>query len=187
MEGRGLVELEAQAGLGRRPRQHLQRHLDDQAQGAQAAGHRPGHVVAGHVLHHLAAETQQIATAVDHPQTEHEIPHAAHRCPPRARQASRHAAAHRAARGETRRLEGQHLPLPGQQRLEFGKRRAGAHRHHQLGGFIIDDAAAGPGVERLARRGPAIEGLGVAPADGDAAAGCGGGCDMRHRSTRRWR
>ena len=54
----GLVQLEQQRGLGRRHRQHLQRDLGDHAQRAQRAGHQARHVVAGHVLHHLAAEAR---------------------------------------------------------------------------------------------------------------------------------
>src|SRR5699024_7523638 len=45
--------------------QHLERHFRDQTKTAEAAGHQPGKFVTGHVLHHLAAETQVLALASD--------------------------------------------------------------------------------------------------------------------------
>jgi hypothetical protein len=44
--------------------QHLERDLADHAQHAHAAGQQARHVVAGHVLHHLAAKAQHFARPV---------------------------------------------------------------------------------------------------------------------------
>jgi hypothetical protein len=52
-----------------------------------------------------------------------------------------------------RRLEGQHLALLRQRRFQFRQPRAGAHRHHQLGRLVGDDAGVARGVEQRARGG----------------------------------
>ena len=93
-----LRQLEAQRGFGGGARQHLQAHLDDQAQRAERAGHQPRHVVAGHVLHHLAAEREQLAAAVDQGQAEHVVAHRADAGARRPRQAGGHHAADGGAR-----------------------------------------------------------------------------------------
>ena len=57
----GRLAVEAQRRLGRGARQHLERDLDDHAEHAERAGEQARDVVAGDVLHHLAAEVQQLA------------------------------------------------------------------------------------------------------------------------------
>ena len=76
---RCLRHLEAQRGRRPRHRQHLQRDLADHAQRAQRAREQARHVVAGDVLHHLAAEAQQLAAPVEQRRAEHVVAHAADR------------------------------------------------------------------------------------------------------------
>ena len=45
------------------------------------------------------------------------------------------------------RFEGQALALFGQQSLQLGQGGAGAHRDHQLGGLVADDAVQRPRVQ----------------------------------------
>jgi hypothetical protein len=89
----GLVELEAQRGLGHRARQHLERHLEHDAERAQAARDQAGDVVAGDVLHDLAAEAQHLAAAVEQLDAEHEVAHRA-RSPAAARTGRRRRSRH---------------------------------------------------------------------------------------------
>ena len=57
VQGCGLRHARAhQCGLGRGHRQHLERHLGDQPQAAQAADQQARNVIAGHVFHDLAAK-----------------------------------------------------------------------------------------------------------------------------------
>jgi hypothetical protein len=69
--------LLAQRDLDRRSRQHLDRHLEQHPERAHCADHQPGDVVAGDVLHHLAAEAQHLAAAVEEPDAEHVVAHRA--------------------------------------------------------------------------------------------------------------
>ena len=61
----------------RRARQHLERDFGDQAERAERAGEQARHVVAGDVLHHLAAEAERAAAAVEQLHAEHEVAHRA--------------------------------------------------------------------------------------------------------------
>ena len=79
-----LVDLERQRALAGRLRQHLERHVEQHAEDAQRAGHQSRDVVAGDVLHHLAAEAQHAAVAGQHARAEHEV---AQRTRPGARRA----------------------------------------------------------------------------------------------------
>src|SRR2546422_11531473 len=73
LDGAFLRHLEAQGQLGRRPRQDLERSFGDQPEGTEGAGEQPRHVIAGHVLHHLAAEAEGSSAAVDELRAEHVI------------------------------------------------------------------------------------------------------------------
>jgi hypothetical protein len=128
-----LRQREAQRRPGRRQRQHLERDLDDHAQGAETAGHEARDIEAGDVLHHLAAKPEQPAFAVDDLHAEHEIAHGADAGSARPREASGDHSADGGAGAEGRRLEGQHLSSRRQRRLDVGQRRAAARGDHQLG------------------------------------------------------
>ena len=81
----------------------------DQSERAERTRHQPRDVIAGDVLHHLAAEMQHLALAVHHHGAEHEIARRAGRGAPRAGESRRDAAAEGGVAAEMRRLERQHL------------------------------------------------------------------------------
>jgi hypothetical protein len=114
--------IKAQRGLGRSHGQDLEADLGDQAQRAPAARHQARDVVAGHILHDLAAVAQQLALAVDHLQAQHKVAHCAHAGTRRAGQACGDHAAHGAVGAQVRRLESQALALAGQCCLQLGQR-----------------------------------------------------------------
>ena len=143
----GLVERQAQALVGRRHRQHLQRDLGDQPEHAHRADQQAADVIAGHVLHHLAAKAHHLAAGRDQHRAEDEVTHRAGRHPPRPGQPGRHHAADRAARGKMRRFAGQALAMRSQHGLQLGQRRAAAHRHHQLGRFVGNDTSIVPAID----------------------------------------
>src|SRR5438270_804664 len=60
-EPHGIERLRDRLG----PRQELDRDLFERGEGAVGAGHQLGEVVAGDVLHHLAACLEDLATAAD--------------------------------------------------------------------------------------------------------------------------
>ncbi len=139
--------------LARRQRQHLERDIEQHAQRAERAAHQSRHVVAGDVLHHLAAESEQLAASVDAAHAEHEVARRTGIGTPRAGHRAGDSAAERRRRRAPRRLEAEHLPAGGQQRLDLGERRAGARGQHQFGGFPRDDAAVRGDVQ-ASRRAP---------------------------------
>jgi|GEM_PF-3221901 len=182
-----LRHREAQRRFGQRPRQHLQRQIEQHAERAERAGEQARDVVAGDVLHHRAAEAQDIGAAVEQRGAEHEVAHAAagrsEGGAPRPGQASGDGAAEgrrvlgciRRNRGltpifgvgaEVGRFEGEHLPALGEGGLEFGQRGAAAGGDHQFARLVADDAAIGARVEHFAGgAGIAVEGLAAAGAD----------------------
>ena len=157
--------IKAQRGLGRSHGQDLEADLGDQAQRAPAARHQARDVIAGHILHDLAAVAQQLALAVDHLQAQHKVTYCAHAGTRRAGQACGDHAAHGAGGAEVRRLESQALALAGQCCLQLGQRRAGANGHHQLAGLVADDTAERARGQRLALQTQAVEVLAAAAAD----------------------
>ena len=169
-----LAQLEFQRRFGRRHRQHLQARFDDQAQRAERAGDQARDVVARDVLHHLAAEGQQLAAAVDHREPEHVVAHRADAGARGAGQARRHHPAEGSPAAKVRRLERQALALAREQRFQFGQRRAGAHGDDELTRLVARDAGQCRGFEQLAGRRFAVEVLAAAASDAQArAAACG--------------
>jgi hypothetical protein len=133
-------------------RQHLERDLEHHAERAEAARHQARDVVAGDVLHHLAAEAQHLATAVEQLDAEHEVAHRARRA---RRGPDRPAATQPPTVAPGPKCGGSKAsiwPLLRQRRLELGQRRAGAHGHDELGRLVGDDAARWRAC-RAARRG----------------------------------
>jgi hypothetical protein len=155
----------SQRGLAKRARQHLHRHLEQQPERAEGTGQQARHVVAGHVLHHLAAEGEHFALPVHQVGAEHEDAHRAAAGAARARQAARNRAAERGADAEVRRLEGQHLAAFRQRRFDVRQRRATARRDDKFGWLVIDDAGIGARVEDIALKLLSIPVLGAAAAD----------------------
>ena len=103
----------------RGPRQHLERDLRDHARACRASRQQARHVVARDVLHHLAAETQDLARRRRAPRAEHEVAHRARASARRGPDKSgRDAAADRRVAAEMRRLEGSIWPLGREQRLD---------------------------------------------------------------------
>ena len=165
LQGLALRHVEAQGGLGHRTRQYLERDFGDQAQRTERARHQARDIVAGHVLHDLATEAQQLGLPVEHLHAQHMVARCPRGEPRRAGQAGRDHAAHRRAGTEMGRLEGQVLAVLGQQRLQFSQRGAGQRRHHQFTGLVAADAAQRPGIEDLPLQLLAVEVLAAAPAD----------------------
>ena len=108
---------------------------------------------------------QVFAFAIDDACAQHKITHRAGVGAARPRQAAGHGAADSGAAGKMRRLERQHLFFFCHYRFDFGQRRAGAHRQHQLLRLVIDDAAVGAQVQRFALNRRAVKGLAATGAD----------------------
>src|SRR5690606_40994569 len=118
-----LVSLEGQRRFGRRHRQYLEAEFGDHAQRTPATGQGAADVVAGNVFHHLAAEGEQLTAAVDEASAEHVVARAADAGARRTGQDRSAGPAHRAARAQARRLEGQTLALLGTRRFLLGYSR----------------------------------------------------------------
>ena len=110
-------QVQAQAGLAARHGQHLEGHFGDHPEATEAARQQPRQVVAGDVLHHLAAEAQVGAQATDQPRAEDEIAYRSRPGPARSGQAAGEHPADGRPAAETRRLAGKHLPAPRQHGL----------------------------------------------------------------------
>jgi len=177
LERARLRRVEAHGALRLRLRRELERHLGNQAERAERAGNEARHVVAGDVLHHLAAEAERLAAAVDQLYAEHEIAQRAGAGAPRAGQAGRDAAADRGPGAEVGRLEGETLAVRLEPFFQFRKRSAAASRHHQLGRLIRDDAAIAASIEDLAAQRIAVEVLGAAAAQAQRPMARGGLAD----------
>ena len=104
----GHVADEQHRRLGQRA--NHQRHLRDDAQRAERAGHQPAHVVAGGVLHHAAAAGKRHAGSVDGREAEHIVAHRAVGISSRAGGIDRHRAADGRPVG-LRNIDRQPLPL----------------------------------------------------------------------------
>jgi len=143
-----LAQRKAAGLLAGRQRHHLERHFQDNAQRAHAAGHDPRHVVAGHVLHHAPAKVEHAAGAVEHAHAQQGVAHGA-------------AAGARAERG---RLAREHLAARGQRGAQFVQAGAAARRDHQFAGLVVDDAGMAGQLQRSAVDCPAVPGLGGAAA-----------------------
>ena len=177
-QGLGLRQLEAQRGLGRGHGQHLEADFGDAAKRAPGARQQARHVVAGHVLHHLAAEAQCKPLPIEHGGAQHEVTHGPHLGPRRAAEAGRHHAAHGATWRQPGRLERQALALRSQGGLQLRQRRAAAGGDHQFTGLIGGNAAVASGVQRLALQLLAVKILGASAQDTQGPALGGGGADL---------
>ena len=130
-------------------RHHLQRHLGHDGERAPGARQQLAEVVAGDVLHHLAAGLETVAEARHRVRAEQMIARPARLDPARPGEAGGDHAADGAGSGraEQRRgidgLEGELLVLGVDQRHHVGQRRAGLHRDDQLVRLV-----GGDGVER---------------------------------------
>ncbi|MCY1512942.1 hypothetical protein D9M68_474220 [compost metagenome] len=163
----GLAAGEGERGLGGRHGQHLEAHFGDHAQRAERTGQHARDVVAGDVLHHLAAEAQHLGAAIDEHGAEHVVAHRAHAGTRRAAEAGGDHAADGSAICKAQRLERQALALFSKRGLELGQRRAGTHGDDQFAGFVARDASERAQVEQLeqlAIRRLAVEVLGAAAA-----------------------
>src|SRR6185437_147386 len=148
-----------------RPWQHLQTDVQDHAQRAHCARDEARQIVAGDVLHDLAAEAQDLAASVDDARAEHEIARGPRVGAARTGKVRRDRPAEGGRGAEMRRLEREHLALFGQQRFEFGQRRAGPRGEDQFFGMVVDDAAMIAERQRFALHLTAEEVLGTATDD----------------------
>jgi hypothetical protein len=73
----GLGALEVQRCFRDRQREHLERNLEQHPERAKRTRHEARDVVAGDVLHDLAAEPQVVALAVENARAQHKIAHRA--------------------------------------------------------------------------------------------------------------
>ena len=149
---RGLLgQRKLQRGLCGRHRQHLEGDFRQYRQIAPGTSKEAADIVAGHVLHHLAAEREGLALAVEGLHAQHEIAQRAGAGAGRAVQAAGHGSPQSAAcaslGAQTRRFERQRLTVFRECGFHFGQGRAGAGGQHQLAGFMAENAAAGAGVE----------------------------------------
>ena len=161
----GLGLFAAQGGFGGWQGQGLQRHFKDHAECAQRSGDQSRHVVTGNVFHHLPAETEIRAAAVEDTHAEHEVACRTGVRAPRSRQSGGNATAERCVAAEMRRLETEHLSLFAHCRFDFSERCAGARGNHQFRRFVFDNAAVSGDVERLAGGGVAVKHFAAAAAD----------------------
>ena len=127
-----------------RARQHLEGHLGQRGERAVGAGHELGEVVAGDVLHHLAAGLEHLAAAVDRVEAEQVVARRPGLDPPRAgevagrrrRRSSAGAPACRAARASRaarRRASAGAPPAPPRSPSSGVAARGG---EHQLGRLV---------------------------------------------------
>ena len=182
----GRRQLEAQGCLGARPRQHLERHLGDDAEDARAsrtAGAR-------HRSRRRSSSPGRRSAARS------PLPRRAGAYPARSRAPRRRtcAAARRGPRRSRRRasdrrpkagrLEGQELATLGQRaprsRDSGVPQRA---RDHELGGLVVDDAAVGSASSSTSPASAlAVEVLGARAPQAQRAARCGAAASTRSRS-----
>ncbi len=159
-----FADVENQGLFGDRLRQDLQRHFGQHAERAEAAGHQPRNIVAGDVLHDLAAEIEHLASAVDQLDAQHEVTHRPRLLPARPGKPGGDAAANRRT-GKTRRLEGQHLAFFGQRRLDLGERRAAFGGDVKLGRLVGNDAVVARHIKQFTGQHAAVEILAAGAAD----------------------
>ncbi len=164
-----------QGPLRRGERHHLQAHLQQQAQGAVSPRHEAGKVVARHVLHHLAAETQHLPAAGEDADPQHQVPRRPGVGAGRSREAAGNGAAEGGAQSQAGRLEGQHLPLFRQCGLDGLQGGPATGRDDQFLGLVVDDPGVAGHVQGFAGRGTAQKSLGPAAADLQWGAGFDGG------------
>jgi hypothetical protein len=150
-------------------RQHLEGHLGQQTESAPGSGHQLHEIETGDVLHHPSAGLDRLAAPVDEAHADQtvaggtRIDAAGPGIVGRRHRAEGRLAGRAEERAVIHRLEGQHLPTPGQQRLHLGERRTGAGRDHHLGRLVEGDAGEpGRGERRLVMRRTAERRLGAA-------------------------
>ena len=170
---RGHVEREG-ARDGRK-REHLQRDVEQHPEGPAGPGHQARHVVAGDVLHHLAAEAQHLALAVQHPGAEHEVACRARVGACRTGESGGDGAADGRLCAERGRLEREHLTPFVERGRHLRERRPAAGGEHELGGLVGDDAPVAGDVEMLRLGDASQELLGSAAGDGERSPVGGGG------------
>ena len=124
--------------------QGAQGEFADQGQGAPAAGEQAHQVVAGHVLHHLAAGPGGGAVGPHQADTDQLVAHAQVALAGAAGQAAGHQPAHAAAGAAVRAaapgpVEGQPLPVVGQLLLQHHQWCARLHRHGEILRAVVQD------------------------------------------------
>ena len=108
---------------------------------------------------------------VQHAHAKHEVAHGARIGTPRATEATGDRAAERAAIGEARRLEREHLAARAHRALDRGERGPGARREHELRRFVVDDAGVDARIDDIAGQRSTVEVLGAAAANPQRRAG----------------
>ena len=174
-DGLGLSHFQGLRLLPGRTGQDLETDLQEQPQGPHGPGHEAGDVVAGDILHHLAAKAQDLRPPGEDTGAEDEVARRAGIGPCRAREAAGDGPPQRRPRPEPRGLEGQLLAVLGQRGLDGVQGGPCAGGDHQLLGLVVDDAEVAADVQRLAGGGPAEERLGAAAAQVQRGGGRGGG------------
>ena len=139
-DGFVLVLLEGQGSGQRGHGNHLQGDLEHRAEAAAAAAEQARDIVAGDILHHLAAEVQDLAVVAEQLHAEHMVADGAAEGPGGSAVADCHGAAEAGVVGITRKVRRQLLPALGQYLLDLAQRGAGAGAQGQFGGLVIDDA-----------------------------------------------
>ncbi len=162
-----LIGLQHQ-GPGRwRNRQHLETDIQQDAERSEGADHESRDIVSGDVLHHLAAETQHLGAPGQHPRAQHQIarraPVGSCRTGETAGDGAAEGGVGTVRGGEMGRLEGQHLTLLGQGRLDRVQGRPGARGDHQFLRLVVEDARVLGQPQRFTSRDSAQECLGAIP------------------------
>ena len=124
-----------------RDRHDAQRHLENHTERAKRTGQQPRQIKTGHILDHTPAKLQALVAPIEHSYAQQEITNAAAKSTTRAVEPAGNHAADGGAGTEMRRLEAEHLALPGKQRLDLGQATAGTQRYHQFRRIVIDHTA----------------------------------------------
>ena len=152
-QDRRIVSVAAGGGCGLGARVQAHVHRGEHAQGSERAAEQLGHVVAGHVLDHLPAGSGHRAVSQNdrHPQDQVPRGAVAVRQGPGVRR-GQDAADRGLALGPQPRVQGQHLPRPGEGLLRLGQRDSGFEHRRQVTGVVLPDPIQARGVELI--RGP---------------------------------
>ena len=135
--GAQVVGLDDDGRRRRRPRVQPQRDARDQPEPPARAGEELAEVVAGDVLHDLAARARDRAVGEDDGDPDHEVAHRAVAVAARPREVGGEAGADRRV---ARRVERQHLPVRPERRLQFGERQPGLDDRRQVARLVLEDS-----------------------------------------------
>ena len=152
-------------------REQLERDLEEHPKGAERPRHEARDVVAGDVLHDLAAEREDVASPVQDPGPEHEVAYCAGPGPGGAAQRTGDHPADGRGVAVSRWVEWQPLMVPGERRLGLGHRGPRPHGEHELARLVVHDAAVFADPKRLPHRHAAEEALAAAAFDGERRSG----------------